>query len=959
MRILIKSCIFLNLIFSATAISAQQVFYVAPSIASKITAATYDHSKNAVMFFSGNNVFYYPVGSEKTVSPEWFNIEALKNVDAALDWDDDNSLLFNGATYRMFKHSTGEFVTADTRWPNLPKAWNNTLDGAVKWDNDIIFFFYKKEYMVYSTAADSILDHNDITTWNGWPQQWTDGIDDAFNIGDGFIYFIRHGEIMPYSLKDKTFFNPKKMMEAVVNNNNGSTFNTQQAPGNKALKPASFSPGSNNQTAANNTVQNPNTVSPQADNNFNADACVTGIPPGSGLREIQSPVEGDQQGRLFYDNLPKGHHVTEIRIYTSKIWGKTVISGIQTVLLSPAAKKIEQTLLGKKTISENIFALGDDECITGVTGTKNGESGNYIYSIQITTSKRTSPLYGERATEKGREPFNLMMSDDGVFNGFVGNFNNNMTGIGIKYFGQQTQQQNITAAVNISISNNDPNNAGYGYAVNNNNNSDAGNNNPAQPAAITDEYLDNYVEKELTYDIKMGIQQMPGLDWLGAGFDILKFDPLFPNETKNRKTFRAIVLTNSPDRGGTEAQYLLPYGTLFGSVNSGNNVDTSGWIANYREYASSFSINASGKVGVPNLASGSLSGSYEETSNASLGSKVIYHFQKVVKKIHELDLELLWRDKNTGQKYKQRIHPSFKEAVAALPLISGPVPTVNVSDMKRNQPLSSSLEIIKGQYYDFIAKYGTHFTSHVAWGGQYILRNIAKQSDYAASKTSKTEWKAAAEATIKKVKVEGEVGGGSSQGVTSNNGKQQFKQQIYVQGGKGETDQNKWEDKVDLSPAPIEMYFTSMADLLRKELFPADPGIEKKSTLLKLFTEKYLVDNMRIPVESKDDFFDIPDQVVPGNISIRNDGGYAMKFTVTYDLNGKTETKQSGTFAISRTMSTEIPAAAKNIKLKAELFTGWFSDTKVIFEKTFTGPELKCYKVWGTVFNPSYEECQQ
>ena len=59
--------------------------------------------------------------------------------------------------------------------------------------------------MVYSTAADSILDHNDITTWNGWPQQWTDGIDDAFNIGDGFIYFIRHGEIMPYSLKDKTF----------------------------------------------------------------------------------------------------------------------------------------------------------------------------------------------------------------------------------------------------------------------------------------------------------------------------------------------------------------------------------------------------------------------------------------------------------------------------------------------------------------------------------------------------------------------------------------------------------------------------------------------------------------------------------------------------------------------------------------------------------------------------------
>ena len=958
MRPFIKICIFLNLIFNATIIFGQQVFYVDAAVAAKITAATYDHSKNAVMFFSGNNVFYYPIGSEKTVVPEWFNMEALKKIDAALDWDDDNSLLFNGVTYRMFKHSTGEFVTADTRWPNFPAAWNNTLDAAVKWDNKIIFFFYKKEYVVYNIAADSIIDHNDITTWNGWPQQWNDGIDDAFNIGDGFIYFIRHGEIMPYSLADKSFFSPKKITASVTTGNNGALSNATMPPGSKALKPASFSPEANNQTAVNNVAQNANTSPAQADNNINSDVCVTGIPSGSGLKEIQSPVEGDQQGRLFYDNLPKGHHITEIKIYTSKIWGKTVISGLQTVLLSPAAKKIEQTLLGKKTISENIFTLDDDECITGVTGTKNGESGNYIYSIQITTSKKTSPLYGERATEKGRESFNLPMPDDAVFNGFVGNFNNNMTGIGIKYYGQQPQQQNITAAVNISVSsNNDPNNAGYSYAVNNN--TVATNNNAAQPAAITDEYLDNYVEKELTYDIKMGIQQMPGLDWLGAGFDILKFDPLFPNETKNRKTFRAIVLTNSPDRGGTEAQYLLPYGTLFGSVNSGNNIDTSGWITNYREYASSFSINASGKVGVPNLASGSLSGSYEETSSASLGSKVIYHFQKVVKKIHELDLELLWRDKNTGQKYKQRIHPSFKEAVAALPVNAGPVPVLNVSDMKRNQPLSSPLEMIKGQYYDFIAKYGTHFTSHVAWGGQYILRNIAKQSDYAASKTSKTEWKASAEATIKKVKVEGEVGGGNSQGVTSNNGRQQFKQQIYVQGGKGETDQNKWEDKVDLSPAPIEMYFTSMADLLCKELFPNEPGIEKKSMLLKLFTEKYLVDNMRIPVESKDDFFNIPDQLVPGNLSVRNDGGYVMKFTVTFDLNGQLQTKESGSFPIGRTMSAEIPADAKNIKLKAELFTGWLSETKVIFEKNFTRPELKCYKVWGTVFNPSYEECQQ
>jgi hypothetical protein len=930
------------LFFSVTVATAtaQQLFYLEPSVAASITAATYDPSKKAVMFFSGSNVFYYPVGSNTTVKPEWYNIDGFKPVDAAVEWDNDNALLFNGSTYRMFKHSTSAFASAEASWPSFPASWNNKLDGAVNWDKDILFFFYKKEYIIYSTATDSVIDHNDITTWNGWPQQWTTGIDDAFNIGDGFIYFLHKGEIMPYSLNDKSFYNPRPITAAVQSQSTGQATN--------ALRPVSAP-----QAPSNNQQQNTNT-------GFADGACVTGAPSGSGLKEIQSPIEGDQEARLYYDNLPKGFRVAEIKIYTSKVWGKSVICGLQTILQSPSKLRIEQPVLGKKTLTENVFTLEDDECITGISGTKNGESGNFIYSLQISTSNRTSPLYGERATEKGRENFTLAVSEAGIFNGFMGNFNINMTGIGIKYYGQQNTSQpvvqvqgstpQVSASVNIYTQGGD----NSGPVVNNNN---ASTNNTTQ--GIVDEYLDNYVERELSYNVKTEVQQMPGLDWLGAGFDILRFDPLFPNETKNRKIFRAIVLTNSPERGGTEAQYLLPYGTLFGSVNSGNNIDTSGWIGSYKEYASSFSVNASGKVGVPNMASGSLSGSYEESSSANLGSKIIYHFQKIVKKIHELDLELLWRDKNSGQKYKQKIHPSFKEDVAALPVMAGPVPSLSVFDMKRNQPLSSSLEAIKNQYYSFIAKYGTHFTNHVAWGGQYVVRNIANQSDYAASKSSKTEWKASAEATIKKVKVEGEVGGGNSQSMSSSNGKQQFKQQVYVQGGKGETDQNKWEDKVDLSPAPIEMAFTSMADLLCKELFPTEKEIEKKSALLKLFTEKYLVDNMRVPVESKDDFFNVPDLLMPGNISIRNDGGYVMKFTITFDLNGQMQTKTTGTYPIGKTEHIEIPADAKNIKLKAELYTGWLSDTKVIFEKTYTRPELKCYKVWGTVFNASYGECEQ
>ncbi|MEO6453020.1 MAG: MAC/perforin domain-containing protein [Ginsengibacter sp.] len=967
MQILKKGCIFLYLVFSASLSFAQQVFYLEPSTAASIKTATYDHSKKAVMFFSGNNVFYYPVGSDKTVVPEWYSMEGFKSIDAALDWDDDNSLIFSGSTYRTFKHSTGEFITPDTRWPGLPGAWNNNLDGAVKWDKDIIFFFYKKEYAVYSISADSIVDYNDITTWNGWPATWSNGIDDAFNIDDGFIYFINHGEIMPYSLADKTFFNPLKITSSNITPNTGSAFNPPPGSGNRALKPAAFTPNTNNQTAAVNEVQSPANSLSQGTNSLASSGCVTGAPAGSALREVQTPVEGDQQGRLFSDNFPKGYRIAEIKIYTSKIWGKTVISGIQTVLLSSSAQRIEQTVLGRKTISEYIFPLDDDECITGISGTRNGETGNFIYSVQILTSKRTSQVYGERMNEKGRESFSIAMPDQSVFNGFAGNFSTNMTGIGIKYYGQESTGF-AAASLQVNYSNANTNEAATGQVVipgNNGNNyvqlsSDNNSGNAANaPQPIVDAYLDNYQEytQDQSNNNFWGKGPMPGLDWLGVGFDILKFDPLNPNETKNRKLFRAIVITNSGERAGNEAQYLKPFGTMFGSVNSGNDIDSSSWVESYKSFTNTFNVGGTGTVSIPEAASASLSASYSEMNSTSVGSESIYHFSKVIKKIHEMDLLQTWKDANTGQKYKQKIYPVFKDDIAALPVIRTAVPAISIDQMIKNQPLPGGLEQIKSKYLDFISKYGTHYASHVAWGGQYISRVQIKRADYETARMSQQDFKYAAEATIKKVKLGYSVEFGSGETGGTGNKKGVFRKQIYVQGGNGETNLEKWEDKVDKAPAPVEFYFTPYVDLMTKDMFPNDPEIETKSKILRIITEKYLVDNMRPPVESKDDFFrPLPDLPMPASISVKNGGGYVIYFDVKYELNGQWKTEESSSFTLGRTLSIQIPEDAKQIKLKVYLLS---FTTSVIFEENFAKPEVKCYKVWGTIFSQGHSECDK
>jgi MAC/Perforin domain/Jacalin-like lectin domain len=955
------------LLFTNNIIFAQQLFYLDNEVAKTISATTFDPTQKAVMFFSSNTVFYYPLASNKTVTPEWFTIDGMKKVDAALEWDEDNSLFFDGTSYRMFNHSTGKFASDYIQWPGLPVSWNNKLDGAVKWDKDLIVFFYNEDYLIYSIASKAVVSQDKVSNWNGWPAAWSNGIDDAFNPGDGFIYFIRAGEIMPYSTADKTFFIPKKIV-AYSDASNPSlpkTADVSNLPGMKTSLDAI--PKKNDDKISSGTT--PPTMPKQETVKPAISGCVTGLPAGSGFREIQTPIDGDRQGGLMYDNLPKGYHISEIKVFTSKIWGKTVISGIQSILLSPQGKRAEQSVLGRKTITENSFVLDDDECITGINGTKNGESGNYIYSLQIITSKRSSQLYGERATETGRQPFRFKMPSDAVFNGFTGSFNTNMTGIGIKYYGND-EESNVSITGTVSTTNNNsgantsvsnPNKEVSGeikVSVNSENNASktTANNNP-----VTNEYLDNYEDytPQLNNDFEFSVKTMPGIEWLGAGFDILKFDPLNPNEPKNKKSFRAIVLTNSGDRAGNTGQYIKPYGSRFNAISSGSDVDSNAWVSSYKSFANSFNISVTGSVKVPEMGGGSQSGSYAEMNNSSLGSESIYYFNKIFRRIHDMELMQTWSDVR-GQKYRQKLDGSFRADVAALPVLKGSIPSVSVYDMKKGQSLPGGLEQLKFKYVAFIEKYGTHYTSRVAWGGQYVARTEIKRSDYERSRMSKQSFQTAAEATIKKVKVGGSVEWGSSEGATNSTGKSVFRRQTYVQGGNGQTDQEKWEEKVDNAPSPVEMTFTPYADLLTKEMFPTDADIENKSRLLAIFTEKYLVDNMRPPTESKDDFFrPLPDLAMPGNLSVTNSSWLVLKFSVKYELNGQWKEEASGSFSAGMSRNVEVPVDAKNITLKVEYFTGWLDNSKLVFEKTFATPELKCYKVTGTLFSQSYNECDK
>ncbi len=480
----------------------------------------------------------------------------------------------------------------------------------------------------------------------------------------------------------------------------------------------------------------------------------------------------------------------------------------------------------------------------------------------------------------------------------------------------------------------------------------------ASPATMVDEYLDNYTDhtSELANDASdWTTQPLPGLDWLGAGFDILRYDPMEPNNLNNRKRFRSVIMTNSPERAGNRGQYMKPYGTYFGSENAGIVADSSAWITSYKTFQNSFNIAASGSVSVPKVASSSLSGSYSEMNSSSVGSETIYMVNKNIRRIHRADVRLTWKEVDSGQKYKQKLDPLFKDDVAKLPLPRTKFERLKETHINaKGQRFPQELFSVKAKYESFLRKYGTHFASTVTWGGQYISRTQIRRQDYERSRMTKMDFQNSAEVTIKKVKVgrSVEFGMGSSTGNGSST--TNFRREVFVQGGNGEDDQDKWRDKVDLNPAPVELAFTSMCDLLIKELFPNDPDIETKKEILRIVTENYIQNTYREPRESRGDFFrELPPLPTPGNISIKNGGGYVMWFTVKYEQGGKWHTKETSNYTLGFTKDIEVPADAKNITIKAEHTFG------EIFTKKYSKPTTVCFTCWGTVFNAKSAECDE
>lgn len=892
-----------------------------------ITAAESLVGVDLVAIF-GNQAMAYSTTAQTNVL-EWQNFPQPGEITAAMAISSDELLLFQGSSYRTLNIQTGTVSQEESRWFGLPESWAGALTAATSWDANAAILLNGLAYVIYDYESQQNVAVGRIDEWPGYSFQGPNAVNAALAIGGGQIQFLTQRGTLLYDQSAQQFLSNSPVQTTVI--------------------------------TTSNIAQRPIAYQPEANQN----------------QSHSTKISGSDSGTRKTLNWGANDALQAITIYTTQVWGDVVVAGIEV-----ETDQGSLGLIGKTTSTKRRLQLQPGEQLTGFSGSYGHADAQTIDQLVFKTNRRSLPVVGNRNPREGTS-FAERLSEKETCLGLFGNASDNLSGLGLIYSGPQRKQaKSVASSAQASTHQPQAHAAGAGSSMSVDDVMAVSMGMPpsgqmmgdvAEAPAETqeayvpvDEYLDNYddfTESASGNMTSFMVQPLSGIDWLGAGFDVLYYDPLRPNDLRPRKSFRSVLVTSSSKRAGNNNQYLKPYGSFFGSSNSGERSEESKWIHNYRDFSSSFGVTASGTVPMKGVM-GSLSGSYKEMNNTRIGSESLFMFKQIQRRIHEVELQLTWIDNDFDQKYKQKLDRQFVRDVKALPVPSKIYNGTEVS--AKGQPLPSELERIKGNYRRFINNYGTHIANKVVYGGQYIERYEVRRSDYEKTRGSEMSFKASVEMATKKggkggktssdesggKKPGGEIGFTKSESETVGSKAVNTRRKVFIQGGNGEDDLSLWRGKVDENMAPVHIEFLAMSEVLNERMFADDADILAKSKALEVITNHYMLNEAPEPVEGKDDFFrDLPPLEAPATITVKNKGGYVMWYTVKYMHNGQWEEEESGNFPVAQSKDIRLPAGVSNVTIHAEQTTGEIFSTKL--DKV----EDTCYECWGTIFSTAWGKC--
>jgi hypothetical protein len=151
--------------------------------------------------------------------------------------------------------------------------------------------------------------------------------------------------------------------------------------------------------------------------------CIVGIDPSAVAQTASTTtIVGGNGGDSFFDtNIPNGARVREVHIYSG-----AYVDAVQMQYSLPDGRTLMGPRHGGPGGQLSIFNIDSDEIILGISG----RYGTFIDSLQISTTKRNSPVFGGSG---GAREYRINIPDGNQAIGFVGRSGDYLDAIGLSY----------------------------------------------------------------------------------------------------------------------------------------------------------------------------------------------------------------------------------------------------------------------------------------------------------------------------------------------------------------------------------------------------------------------------------------------------------------------------------------------------------------------------------------------
>jgi hypothetical protein len=298
-------------------------------------------------------------------------------------------------------------------------------------------------------------------------------------------------------------------------------------------------------------------------------------------------------------------------------------------------------------------------------------------------------------------------------------------------------------------------------------------------------------------------------DFLGRTYDVLEMDPLDLGSSSRKQNVMVLDFTEGDKGLSGDTYWIVPKGTIHTSPLSMHWETASTTMSSSYQFRNELKLAVDVDAGVEGGFEFSGSATSRQMEDVTQSRKRTYVYSRAYQEDHTLDLDL------SNPNAPLQVTQEFQDAVLAL-------------------PYQDEVPGWEKQFEDFIATWGTHFTTGIVLGGLAMQRTSGLASTYLKSTESEQTLKT--KASVQYEAIKGGASTEASQQLASKTDQDYSLERVNLdcRGGRGSTSNisDQWIQSVRDEPTIVKAKLERLSYLLTARFFPGQDFIEELQGLL-------------------------------------------------------------------------------------------------------------------------------